>query len=77
MGPIASSRRTTPGARRAGSSSRTSDAEFKFERMPEWALHRPILSTKELRDMIHAGREAFKLWGFPTPEFLRPYVDVL
>ena len=80
-------------ARREVGGFRFSEADFKFERMPEWALHRPILSTKDLRvcprwfttrsgrpgplltvgvqDMIHAGRESFKLWGLSTREFLR------
>ncbi|KAM5543609.1 hypothetical protein V8D89_002860 [Ganoderma adspersum] len=53
------------------------EPDFKFERFPDWALARPLLSDKELKNLVHAGLDSMRLWGISPREFLRPYVTGL
>ncbi|KAM5541669.1 hypothetical protein V8D89_004650 [Ganoderma adspersum] len=51
------------------------EPDFKFERFPDWAVSRPLLSDKELKNLIHAGPDSMRLWGISPREFLHPYVS--
>ncbi|KAM5543608.1 hypothetical protein V8D89_002859 [Ganoderma adspersum] len=53
------------------------EPDFKFQRFPDWALARPLLSDKEVKNLVHAGLDSMRLWGISPREFLRPYVTGL
>ncbi|PIL23047.1 hypothetical protein GSI_14354 [Ganoderma sinense ZZ0214-1] len=61
--------------RREAAGFKFQEPDFKFERFPDWAISRPLLSDKELSNLIHAGPDSMRLWGISPREFLHPYMS--
>ncbi|PIL23043.1 hypothetical protein GSI_14350 [Ganoderma sinense ZZ0214-1] len=61
--------------RREAAGFKFQEPDFKFERFPDWAIFRPLLSDKELSNLIHAGPDSMRLWGISPREFLHPYMS--
>ncbi|KAI1787958.1 hypothetical protein LXA43DRAFT_1027049, partial [Ganoderma leucocontextum] len=63
-------------ARREAGGFTLSEPDFKFDRVPDSAVTRPLLSAKELKDLVNVGPESAQLWGLTPREFLRPYYQL-
>nr|VWO99990.1 Polyamine oxidase (EC [Ganoderma boninense] len=62
-------------ARREAAGFKLQEPDFAFARFPDWAITRPLLSDKELSNLIHAGPDSMRLWGISPREFLHPYMS--